>query len=107
MIAAIDDPEVERLIRELQLSSATIVPLSARGRTLGAMTYVWAESGRTYSSADSPSPRPSRLASRWYRQRASVPGPRPRRPDAAAQPPAAGPAHDRGAGSGRFLSARG
>ncbi|MET1011934.1 MAG: SpoIIE family protein phosphatase [Actinomycetota bacterium] len=52
MIAAIDDPEVERLIRELQLSSAMIVPLSARGRTLGAMTYVWAESGRTYSSAD-------------------------------------------------------
>ena len=29
-----------------------IVPLSARGRTLGAMTLVWAESGRTYSSAD-------------------------------------------------------
>lgn len=52
MVAAIDDPEVERLIRELQLSSAMIVPLSARGRTLGAMTYVWAESGRTYSSAD-------------------------------------------------------
>lgn len=52
MIAAIDDPDVERLIRELQLRSAMIVPLSARGRTLGAMTYVWAESGRTYSSAD-------------------------------------------------------
>jgi serine phosphatase RsbU (regulator of sigma subunit) len=29
-----------------------IVPLSARGRTLGAMTLVWAESGRTYTSAD-------------------------------------------------------
>jgi PAS domain S-box-containing protein len=52
MIAAIDDPEVATLVRELQLRSALIVPLSARGRTLGAMTLVWAESGRTYSSAD-------------------------------------------------------
>ena len=52
MIAAIDDPEVEQLVRELQLNSAMIVPLSARGRTLGAMTYVWAESGRTYTSSD-------------------------------------------------------
>ena len=58
------DPEVERLIRELQLSSAMIGRSGARP-DLGAMTYVWAESGRTYSSADSPSPRPSRLASRW------------------------------------------
>jgi PAS domain S-box-containing protein len=52
MIAAIDDPELANLVRELQLRSALIVPLSARGRTLGAMTLVWAESGRTYSSAD-------------------------------------------------------
>jgi serine phosphatase RsbU (regulator of sigma subunit) len=52
MIAAIGDPQVEQLVRELQLNSAMIVPLSARGRTLGAMTYVWAESGRTYTSAD-------------------------------------------------------
>jgi PAS domain S-box-containing protein len=52
MIAAIDDPKVTDLVRELQLRSAMIVPLSARGRTLGAMTLVWAESGRAYSSAD-------------------------------------------------------
>ena len=52
MIAAIDDPKVADLVRELQLRSAMIVPLSARGRTLGAMTLVWAESGRTYTSAD-------------------------------------------------------
>jgi PAS domain S-box-containing protein len=52
MIAAIDDPEVKELVRELQLRSVMIVPLSARGRTLGAMTFVWAESGRIYSSAD-------------------------------------------------------
>ena len=52
MIAAIDDPETQELVRELQLHSAMIVPLSARGRTLGAMTFVWARSGRVYSSAD-------------------------------------------------------
>jgi PAS domain S-box-containing protein len=52
MVAAIGDPEVEDMVRELQLRSVMIVPLSARGRTLGAMTFVWAESGRTYSSAD-------------------------------------------------------
>ncbi len=52
MIAAIDDPEVRELVRELQLHSAMTVPLSARGRTLGAMTFVWAESGRTYTAAD-------------------------------------------------------
>ena len=52
MVAAIDDPEIRELVRELQLRSAMSVPLSARGRTLGALTFVWAESGRTYSSAD-------------------------------------------------------
>jgi PAS domain S-box-containing protein len=52
MIASIDDPEVRELVGQLQLRSGMIVPLSARGRTLGAMTYVWAESGRTYSLAD-------------------------------------------------------
>src|SRR5688500_11541013 len=40
MIASIDDAEVRELVRELQLRSGMIVPLSARGRTLGAMTYV-------------------------------------------------------------------
>ena len=42
-----------------------IVPLAARGRTLGAMTLVTAESGRRYAEADlgsarsSPAMRPS------------------------------------------------
>ena len=52
MIDAIDDPEVKELVRDLQLRSVMTVPLSARGRTLGAMTFVWAESGRSYGSAD-------------------------------------------------------
>jgi PAS domain S-box-containing protein len=52
MLAAVEDPEVSELVRELQLRSAMIVPLAARGRTLGALTLVWAESGNTYSEAD-------------------------------------------------------
>src|SRR4051794_337858 len=49
--AAVDAEHLE-LIRQLQLCSAMIVPLVARGRTLGAITFVGAESGRTYEQAD-------------------------------------------------------
>ena len=96
MIAAIDDPEVETLVRELQLRSALIVPLSARGRTLGAMTLVWAESGRTYSSADLALA--ETLAARDRprdRQRAAVPRSGPYRPHVATEPAPARAPHDR------------
>jgi PAS domain S-box-containing protein len=46
------DEEHRRLIRELGLRSAMIVPLRSRDRTLGAMTFVHAESGRTYDEED-------------------------------------------------------
>src|SRR3954452_23243040 len=49
--AAVDEEHLE-LIRQLQLHSLMIVPLVARGRTLGAITFVGAESGRTYEQAD-------------------------------------------------------
>src|SRR4051794_2918035 len=49
--AAVDAEHLE-LIRQLQLCSAMIVPMVARGRTLGAVTFVGAESGRTYDEAD-------------------------------------------------------
>jgi serine phosphatase RsbU (regulator of sigma subunit) len=52
MLASIDDPEALRLVEELKIRSVMIVPLRARGRTLGAMSYVWAESGNRYSAAD-------------------------------------------------------
>jgi PAS domain S-box-containing protein len=52
MLAAIEDPEVLQLVEDLQLHSVMIVPLRARGRTLGAMSFVLAESGNTYSSTD-------------------------------------------------------
>ncbi|WP_438022357.1 PAS domain S-box protein [Sorangium sp. So ce233] len=41
-----------RLARELALRSSVVVPLAARGRVLGAMTLVHAESGRRYTRAD-------------------------------------------------------
>jgi len=50
--ATIDKPELRDLIRELQLRSVITVPLTARGDTFGAMTFVWADSGRTYTESD-------------------------------------------------------
>jgi PAS domain S-box-containing protein len=41
-----------RLQRELGLRSAMIIPLRARGRTLGALTFVSAESNRRFGDAD-------------------------------------------------------
>ncbi len=53
MIArAARDDEHLHAIRRLGMRSVMIVPLSARGRTLGAITFVSAESGRRYGSAD-------------------------------------------------------
>jgi PAS domain S-box-containing protein len=49
--AALND-EQRQLVRDLQMNSAMIVPLVARGRTLGAMTFVWAESGRQYTTRE-------------------------------------------------------
>ncbi len=49
--AALDEEQIA-LVRELQMHSVMVVPLTARGRTLGAMTFVWAESGRQYSTRE-------------------------------------------------------
>jgi PAS domain S-box-containing protein len=46
------DEEHLRLLKQLGLKSAIIMPLNARGRTIGAITMVWAESGRRYSPHD-------------------------------------------------------
>ena len=40
------------LLREIGMSSAMVLPLLARGRTLGAITMVTAESGRSYGDED-------------------------------------------------------
>jgi serine phosphatase RsbU (regulator of sigma subunit) len=50
--AATRDEEHLRIARELQLRSALTVPLLARDRILGAITLIFAESGRTYGSED-------------------------------------------------------
>ena len=52
LVAGAIDEEHLRISRELKLRSALIVPLVARGSTLGAITMVHAESGRRYSGAD-------------------------------------------------------
>jgi PAS domain S-box-containing protein len=51
LVAAARDAEHLRLMRELAFTSAIIVPLIARGQTLGAITLVSAESGRWYEQA--------------------------------------------------------
>jgi GAF domain-containing protein len=52
VVAGARDAEHLRVSRELGLRSALVVPLLARGRVLGALTFVTAESGRRYDSAD-------------------------------------------------------
>ena len=49
--AAVDD-EHREIIRELGLRSYMVVPLVARNKTLGAISFVTAESGRAYGEAD-------------------------------------------------------
>jgi GAF domain-containing protein len=44
--------EYQALLQSLGLRSALIVPLEARGRTLGALTFITAESGRRYDESD-------------------------------------------------------
>ncbi|MCL6640942.1 MAG: GAF domain-containing sensor histidine kinase, partial [Candidatus Rokubacteria bacterium] len=49
--AATSEPQLA-LLRELRIGSWIIVPLAVRGRVLGALTLVMAESGRRYTVAD-------------------------------------------------------
>ena len=50
--AGAQDAEHLRLIRELRLESAMVVPLKGRDHTLGAMTFIYADSGRRYTADD-------------------------------------------------------
>ena len=47
-----EDDELRRIVDELGLHSSICVPLSARGRTLGAMTLIAAEAHAAYTKAD-------------------------------------------------------
>jgi PAS domain S-box-containing protein len=50
--ASARDPEHLRLLHTLRLESAMVVPLRARGRCFGAMSFVYADSGRRYNEDD-------------------------------------------------------
>ncbi len=52
MIDAIANPDQREHVRKLGLSSLIIVPLSARGHTLGALTLAWAKSNHHYTTDD-------------------------------------------------------
>ena len=52
LVAGSEDDEHLRIARALALHSAMIVPLDVRGRIIGALTFVYAESGRRYNQAD-------------------------------------------------------
>jgi PAS domain S-box-containing protein len=52
LMAAAVDAEHLRIMREIGFTSAMIVPLVAHARTLGAMTFISAESGRHYGADD-------------------------------------------------------
>jgi PAS domain S-box-containing protein len=49
--AALDEEQIQ-LVRDLRMHSVMVVPLTARNRTLGAITFVWAESERQYSTRE-------------------------------------------------------
>jgi len=52
MIDMIPSADARDLIRKLKLSSAIIVPLLARGRALGTLSLIWAESDHYYTAED-------------------------------------------------------
>jgi hypothetical protein len=52
LVATAKDEQALELARSIGFSSAMIVPLLARERTIGAITFVTAESGRHYAAAD-------------------------------------------------------
>ncbi|MEA2246017.1 MAG: hypothetical protein QOH46_546, partial [Solirubrobacteraceae bacterium] len=50
--AGAKDEEHLEIIRALSINSAMVVPMRARDRTLGAITFIFAESGRQYSTRE-------------------------------------------------------
>jgi signal transduction histidine kinase len=52
LLVRVKDKEFRRILRELGLKSYLGVPLQVRGKTVGAITFVAAESGRCYDATD-------------------------------------------------------
>jgi PAS domain S-box-containing protein len=54
LVASAQDPEYLALLRTVGMRSVMIIPMQAHGRTLGALTLIGAESGRSFTEADLP-----------------------------------------------------
>ncbi|HLL71934.1 MAG TPA: PAS domain S-box protein [Pyrinomonadaceae bacterium] len=52
MQRVIGDPAEIRMLKEFDIKASMIVPLVARGRTIGALTFISSESGRHYAEDD-------------------------------------------------------
>jgi len=52
LVETVKDEELLRMVRELGLKSWLAVPLQIRGKTVGAVTFVAAESGRRFDATD-------------------------------------------------------
>jgi PAS domain S-box-containing protein len=52
LVATVPDPELLEIVRALGFRSSMCVPLRVRGRAVGAITFVVAESGRNYGQRD-------------------------------------------------------
>ena len=52
LVAGARDAEHLAIMRELQIKSALVVPMIARGRTLGALTLISTDTGRRYGEVD-------------------------------------------------------
>jgi GAF domain-containing protein/anti-sigma regulatory factor (Ser/Thr protein kinase) len=52
VVAAVEDPEQLSLVRQLNMRSGLVVPLTGRQGTFGALTLVASESGRLYDEND-------------------------------------------------------
>jgi PAS domain S-box-containing protein len=52
LVASARDTEHLAITRELQIKSALVVPMIARGRTLGALTLISTDTGRRYGETD-------------------------------------------------------
>jgi PAS domain S-box-containing protein len=52
LVAGARDGEHLAIMRELQIKSALVVPMIARGRTLGALTLISTDTGRRYGEVD-------------------------------------------------------
>jgi serine phosphatase RsbU (regulator of sigma subunit) len=50
--AAVPDPELRQIVKDLGLRATITAPLRAHGRVFGVMTFVSAESGRSFSADD-------------------------------------------------------